>query len=198
MIAAARAIDVGAGNSGAIAAFPQVPPAAPATQLGYGVTPAAQTTPAASNAQQDSSVLGPWKKDISYALGNLESGVPGLQREIHDTVWNVEHIDKPGVASMLLRSALMVAMLYVGIGSAIKYQSMGARGIDMIPHLGFWLEYPSLVVDGIAYAQFVIMDMLGQQPSRSISGGLSGGISGSISGGFGGKSASERDTFGNF
>merc|ERR1712087_99172 len=113
MIAAARAIDITNTNVGAQAALAQTQP--------QPQTP----PPAASSGASQPDSVGPWKKDLSYFAGNMQSGIPGLQREIHDTVWNVEHLQNKGVASELLRSIVLVSLAYVGIGSAIKYQSMG-------------------------------------------------------------------------
>lgn len=190
MILAARAIDVanaGTASSGAPASLPQPQPQVQ-TLSAVQSAPAAPATPA----QQDS-VLGPWSKDISYFAGNVQQGIPGLQREIHDTVWNVEHLQQRGVASELLRSIVLVGLLYLAVGSAIKYQSMGARGIDMIPHLGFWMDFPGLVKDGVGYAQYLVLDMMGKDQRSTIIGGQSGGMAS-----FQPKSSSERDSFGNF
>merc|ERR1712232_1497650 len=107
------------------------------------------TTAAPAAAAQPESVLGPWKHDIGYFAGNLQQGLPGLSREVSDTVWNIENIQHPGTASMLLRSVVLFGLVYLVAGSVVKYQTMGARGLDMIPHVGFWMEYPQLVMDGV-------------------------------------------------
>lgn len=99
--------------------------------------------------------LAPWEHDVEYFEKNMANGLPGLQREFHDTLWNIEHIEKRGVASELLRGTFLLAIAYLGIGSAIKYQAMGSRGTDMIPHVAFWAEYPGMVMDGIMYSKIL-------------------------------------------
>jgi len=93
-----------------------------------------------------------WKHDVNYLSNNLKQGIPGIGREIKDTIWNVEHITNYGVATELLRGVILIAIAYLVIGCAYKYQAEGARGISMIPHIGFWKEYPRLVSDGWTYA----------------------------------------------
>jgi hypothetical protein len=93
-----------------------------------------------------------WKHDVNYLSNNLKQGIPGIGREIKDTIWNVEHITNYGVATELLRGVILIAIAYLVIGCAYKYQAEGARGLSMIPHIGFWKEYPRLVADGWKYA----------------------------------------------
>lgn len=181
MISAARSIDVAAISS--VASQPQ----SAAQTLPPPSSPAARGKPGADM----DSVLGPWKHDISYLAGNVQQGIPGLQREISDTVWNVEHLQNPGVAYGLLRGVILIALVYVVSGSAIKYHSMGARGIEMIPHQGFWMEYPNLVLDGVSYAKILVSGLMGQQSVRTFSGGGGGGFQG-------GRNHCERDNLGNF
>lgn len=131
-----------------------------------------------------SSVIQRAKHDISYLSHNVREGLPGLQREIHDTIWNVEHLGKHGVGSGMLLDILMIALVYLGVGSAYKYQTMGARGIDMIPHIGFWMEYPKLVSDGMNYSMMIVGGWIGQ-PSLKGGGGYQ-------------PVGSDRDTFSHF
>lgn len=45
-------------------------------------------------------------------------------------------------------------LLYIGIGAAFMFKFKERRGIEVIPHLEFWKEFPFLVVAGF---QFVFM-----------------------------------------
>merc|ERR1712232_988213 len=111
-------------------------------------------------------------------------------------------LSEPGHSQTVLRGIIWLALIYVVCGSAYKYQTMGARGMDMLPHIGFWMEYPRLVVDGITYVQI----LLGQAVGKNVSGG--GGGSGFGGSGFGGSSfgggsgfqpmGSDRDSFAHF
>merc|ERR1711862_1024093 len=92
-------------------------------------------------------------------------------------MWNVEHIYHRNAASALLRGIIWIALAYVGIGSFFKYQS-GAQGLDMIPHVSFWMEYPAMVSDGVTYSKI----LLGLQASGApdiLSGGVNRGGGGS-------------------
>jgi len=156
-------------------------PPAQAVAVAAAIAPAVK-----GQATYDGGVLAPWKHDLAYLAGNLQAGLPGLEREIHDTVWKVEHIDKRGQASDLLRGVIIVGLVYFGVGSAYKYHALGAQGLDMIPHVGFWMEYPNLVMDGVKYTSAFFTELLGGRPAVPM-GMPSGGISGA-----------DRDTFANF
>mmetsp|Transcript_106257 Transcript_106257/g.298870 ORF Transcript_106257/g.298870 Transcript_106257/m.298870 type:complete len:333 (-) Transcript_106257:125-1123(-) len=116
---------------------------------------------AASSSGQSEMSLGMWGHDVQEFSNNVMSGVPGIQKEIHDTIWNVEHITRHGVATMFLRSIILIGLAYLGIGCLIKSQMHNASGVDMVPHIGFWREYPSLVADGVTYLQILAGGYLG-------------------------------------
>merc|ERR1719215_1622693 len=103
------------------------------------------------------------------------NGLPGIEKEVHDTVWNLEHLDKRGVASELLRSIIMLGCLYLAVGCLYNSQMRGLRGMEMIPHIGFWSEYPTLVADGVTYIQILAGGLTGKDV-RGSSGDLTGGI----------------------
>jgi hypothetical protein len=114
------------------------------------------SSPASNTQPKSNSWLSPWEHDISQFGGYLKDGIPGIEREIHDTVWNLEHMSKSGIATDTLRCTLLWAALYLIAGCLYKHYSLGAHGMDMIPHVGFWLEYPQLVADGFTYAKILI------------------------------------------
>jgi len=152
--------------------------------LGLPALPGQSGAPPGSSSppRHQGTAAGAWQHDFNYGLNNLESGLPGLERELHDTLWNIEHIEKRGVASNLMRGLIEFTILYLIIGIIYKKQMMGAEGIDMIPHIGFWRQYPELVVDGVAYAKILAgMDGSGGSGFAPMSG-----------------SAAERDSFSQF
>merc|ERR1712048_37043 len=100
-----------------------------------------------------------------------------IQKEVSDTIYNIEHIEERGKATMFLRSIFMIACFYLGVGCCIKSQMYNARGVEMIPHVGFWSEYPGLVFDGWTYAQILAGGWLGS-PAKTPQVGLSGGLGG--------------------
>lgn len=124
------------------------------------------------------SMLAPWQHDIGQFEKYVSRGIPGLEDEVRDTAWNVEHIANRGVATMLLRSMLLICIAYIAAGSFIKYQTAGARGLEMLPHIGFWMDYPQLVSDGILYAKIIIGDAMGSPVTgtKGESSDLHGGI----------------------
>lgn len=161
------------------------------TALGQGAQVVALQQPATPKAAQPNggdgdSVLRPWKQDLGYVTQNVRDGLPGLEREIHDTIWNVEHIGKQYVATGMLRGVIMIAVVYLVGGGAYKYQTMGARGLEMVPHIGFWMEYPQLVADGLRYVGILAGDCVGRPSARGGSGGFQASV------------PSDRDTFAHF
>lgn len=118
-----------------------------------------------------------WEHDLAVFGGNMARGLPGVEKEIHDTIWNVEHIENRGVATMLLRSVIMIAVVYLVGGAVYKNQTYGSSGVDAIPHIGFWKEYPQLVLDGVQYATGFGRQFMGKGSTSDfepLSGGLSG------------------------
>lgn len=47
--------------------------------------------------------------------------------------------------AVLLITFFTLAFAYVVLGMTVNYFMVGARGIEMFPHLGFWRDFPSLV-----------------------------------------------------
>lgn len=43
----------------------------------------------------------------------------------------------------------LVMVCYFLVGAALKFQVQGSRGIHVVPHLEFWLEYPQVVKEGL-------------------------------------------------
>jgi len=125
--------------------------------------------------------------DLKYFGNNMMSGLPGWEREAESVVWNVEHIDHYGAATGLLRGIIEVAIVYLACGAIYNYQAKGARGLQLIPHVGFWMDYPALVMDGVHYSMKLVSEYTGQQPHSY-----------SESSGFQTLGAAERDTFANF
>lgn len=131
---------------------------------------ASALVPSGSSPVSDSSSsLSVWGHDLKYVEGNFARGIPGLEKEFDDTVWNIEHIERRGVATTLLRGVWVLTLFYLVGGAFVKHQMMGVRGVDVIPHIGFWREYPNLVADGIMYSK-VLAGL--EQPTGS---GFSGG-----------------------
>lgn len=114
----------------------------------------------------------PWSNsgvghDINQFADYASQGLPGFEREAHDILRNIEHANERGKCTDMLRCILLIIMAYLFIGSAVKYQTHGSRGIDMIPHIGFWMEYPRLVNDGMIYAKLLGGDAMGQPRSQA-------------------------------
>lgn len=114
--------------------------------------------------------------DVQRFEGYAAQGLPGFQREIHDTVWNVEHLDRRMAATNLLSGLLWLVAIYLVVGSFLKFQQ-GSQGIDLVPHIGFWCEYPRMVNDGVKYSKILLgIDSPSDQYAADSSGGLSYGV----------------------
>jgi len=46
----------------------------------------------------------------------------------------------------------VAVVLYFGIGMVYKYKKLGVTGIETIPNIEFWRDYPGLIKDGIAFS----------------------------------------------
>jgi len=97
-----------------------------------------------------------WNSDFIYAKQRLMQGPAGLERGVKDTLYELEHFEDYGSATTLLRSVIEVGVIYLVVGSIYKSQFLGVSGVEAIPHIGFWRQYPDLVKDGFCYAQQLV------------------------------------------
>merc|ERR1712124_93120 len=91
----------------------------------------------------------------------------GLGKEIHDTVWNVEHLSSQSAGASLFRGIVWIIVIYLGVGAAIMHQKYGARGMDMIPHSAFWCASAKLIFEAMIYAKNLIFDSMDHSTSRA-------------------------------
>lgn len=54
-----------------------------------------------------------------------------------------EHHYSTGTVLIIIFFTILFA--YLGMGIAVNYFLIGARGIELIPHISFWKDFPSLV-----------------------------------------------------
>jgi len=105
---------------------------------------------------------------LDETISPLESGIDGLIHEVFHPIdtakaglkglsWDMRHITSDRSAFIILRGLIIFFCLYILIGAFLTAKYYNAHGIDRIPHLSFWMAYPGLVVDGIAY----VADQLG-------------------------------------
>lgn len=145
----------------------QVPAAA---AVGPAAPAALQSAPAMVSAQPVGGD-GALPHDVAQVERYMQKGLgAGLQQEIHDTIWNMEHIEHRLAATNLLSGIMWVIALYLGIGGFFRFQQ-GARGWDLCPHAPFWAEYPRLVADGARYAK-ILAGLEAADDARALSGGV--------------------------
>lgn len=60
---------------------------------------------------------------------------------------------KPSTGTVLLIMLFVVAVSYFLIGATVNAFYIGARGMEIVPHVDFWRELPSLVRDGAQFIQ---------------------------------------------
>eukprot|EP00439_Symbiodinium_sp_Y106_P022468 s4335_g2.t1 len=123
--------------------------------------------------------------DLKFFGNNMVSGPSGWEREAESVVWNVEHIENYGAATGLLRGVIELGLIYLVCGALYKYQIHGAQGLQLIPHLEFWMDYPALVADGVQYSKVLLSQFGG-------GGGKADGFESFP------PAPAERDTFANF
>lgn len=136
---------------------------------------------------------------VSYdqSISPLEKGADGLIHSVFHPIdtagtniaglaWDVKHITQAHSAFIILRGLIIFFCIYIIIGAIIMAKYYNADGIDRIPHLGFWMAYPGLVVDGIAY----VSDRMGCEVEPSTYQRLSVAV--------GSKQVGSRDTFSQF
>lgn len=126
--------------------------------------------------------VGLWEKDLNRLGNEMSQGLPGIENEIQRDVYYAEHLGTFGSAQSLLRVVIILAIIYLLVGSFIKYQLMGASGINAIPHVGFWLDYPQLVIDGVTYSKILLDGAMGKAPRSQNFEDLYGGLDGSVRG----------------
>jgi len=187
------ALTTGGDSGGIVPSFAgSVPNISP---LPSAVSATSVQQPTQSSQSEGSKTLNAWKHDIGYHTERLKEGVPGLVHEVTDAIDEIEHWQRYHALSDLLRHIIEITVVYLVVGMAYKYQALGARGMDMIPHISFWMEYPELVQDGIKYSVQVLGGYFGMDVSSS-----SGGSGGFLGGGGGGYEpmGRDRDTFAHF
>eukprot|EP00667_Euglena_gracilis_P007977 EG_transcript_8075 len=62
------------------------------------------------------------------------------------------------VAFWLLFLVILGGAIYGGGGAALNYRE-GARGIEMVPHHEFWMEFPALLMDGLVFSAAAVTAM---------------------------------------
>eukprot|EP00440_Ansanella_granifera_P023885 gb/GFBE01025941.1/.p1 GENE.gb/GFBE01025941.1/~~gb/GFBE01025941.1/.p1 ORF type:complete len:358 (+),score=77.77 gb/GFBE01025941.1/:1-1074(+) len=123
-----------------------------------------------------------WTNDLNRLGSELSQGLPGIESEVQKDLYYAEHLNERYAAQSLLRVIVIFAVIYLAVGSFVKYQMTGASGKDVIPHVGFWTEYPQLVMDGVTYSKLLIDGAMGKTSTARGFDDLSGGLDGSIRG----------------
>jgi len=121
-----------------------------------------------------------WRHDMRYIEHALSDPIPGMEHGVQDTLWNIENIQHRGAATELMRGLIWIGVAYLIIGAAYNYQAKGATGWQLVPNLEFWMEYPGLVSDGIAYSKLLFSSATGTDwgRERPTGDGASGGVRG--------------------
>ncbi|XP_040161028.1 uncharacterized protein LOC120898774 [Anopheles arabiensis] len=65
----------------------------------------------------------------------------------------IEDFSKPSTGTVLLIMLFVGFVSYFLIGATVNALYLGARGIEMVPHLDFWRGLPGLVRDGAQFLQ---------------------------------------------
>jgi hypothetical protein len=131
------------------------------------------------------------------SISPLERGADGLIHGVFHPIdtarnnlaglsWDLQHITQEHSSFIILRGLVIFFCLYIIIGAFIMAKYYNADGVDRIPHLSFWMAYPGLVVDGIAF----VSDRLGCDVSPSTYQRLSVAVAS--------KNMGSRDTFSQF
>ena len=66
------------------------------------------------------------------------------------SAWRAFH-SAPMLTVVCTDRLVVGVILYLGLGAAWEYKRNDARGIDMIPNLEFWKDFPFLFWDGCVY-----------------------------------------------
>eukprot|EP00792_Barthelona_sp_PAP020_P003886 TRINITY_DN1733_c0_g1_i1.p1 TRINITY_DN1733_c0_g1~~TRINITY_DN1733_c0_g1_i1.p1 ORF type:complete len:248 (+),score=81.63 TRINITY_DN1733_c0_g1_i1:36-746(+) len=72
-----------------------------------------------------------------------------------------------GFGKMFFIILIVGIILYLGIGMGLKYKQHGARGIEMIPHLGFWKQVPGWTIAGAGIVIGKIKGLIKRDSSRA-------------------------------
>ena len=115
---------------------------------------------------------------ILHPLSSIREGSRGA-------MWDLKHPLRSRTMFNWLRGLLIFGLLYTLAGCYYNAAYLNMNGLDRIPHVSFWLDYPFLVLDGF---NFAVMTLIGAGSS-----GFSFLASSRDS-----KYASVRDSFANF
>eukprot|EP00933_Yihiella_yeosuensis_P051970 TRINITY_DN49948_c0_g1_i1.p1 TRINITY_DN49948_c0_g1~~TRINITY_DN49948_c0_g1_i1.p1 ORF type:complete len:391 (+),score=76.21 TRINITY_DN49948_c0_g1_i1:44-1216(+) len=149
----------------------------------YGGSGPATATKVGGSVRSDTSI---WEGDLARLGREASQGFGGLENELNRDLYLAEHLNRQWAASDLFRTVVIFIAIYLIAGSFVKYQMTGASGINMIPHIGFWSEYPSLVADGVTYSKMILGGGASSYssspaPDLDLTGGLDGSLRGSSS-----------------
>ena len=119
--------------------------------------------PEGANANPNAIILGnDVQSYVEYAvdtsLHNILHPVSSLTEGTRGAIWDLRHPFAYRTLFNWLRGLLVFFILYSLVGCYYKANFEGATGLDRIPHLAFWLDYPQLVMDGV---NFLIAKIVG-------------------------------------
>uniref|UniRef100_U5ET17 Putative mannose-6-phosphate receptor domain-containing protein n=1 Tax=Corethrella appendiculata TaxID=1370023 RepID=U5ET17_9DIPT len=63
----------------------------------------------------------------------------------------IDDFSGPSVFTAMLILFLVAVLTYFSIGIVVNFMYLGARGIEVIPHLEFWKSVPKLIREGIRF-----------------------------------------------
>jgi hypothetical protein len=81
-----------------------------------------------------------------HLLASAPFGIPGISPVVE------EYVDVAGIPGIIILVLLIVAVAtYVIVGCLVNAFARQKRGIEIIPNLEFWKDFPFLLKDGIVF-----------------------------------------------
>jgi hypothetical protein len=97
--------------------------------------------------------ISPIERGLDGLVHNVFHPVDYAERQVRGARWDARHITASGSASGILRGLALILCIYMLVGFIVLSKYYSAEGMERIPHLQFWVAYPSLVLDGIYYVK---------------------------------------------
>jgi len=89
---------------------------------------------------------------VDTSLHNILHPVSSLSQGTYGAIWDLRHPFAYRTMFNWLRGLFIFFCIYAAVGCWYKITYENATGLDRMPNLSFWLDYPQLVLDGVNFS----------------------------------------------
>jgi Autophagy-related protein 27 len=88
---------------------------------------------------------------VDTSLHNILHPIYSIREGGRGAIWDLQHPFSYRSCFIWLRGLLILFVIYSLVGCWYKATYEKAEGINRLPHLAFWLDFPQLVIDGVNF-----------------------------------------------